>query len=60
MLEVINRREETLIVKIHYLEAEILPGESHRFEIPFGEFLLPGVHRLSVQPCCGAELMLVE
>ncbi len=60
MLEVVNLREETLIVKLHYLDAEIPPGESRRFEISFGELLLPGVHHLSVQPCCGAELVLRE
>lgn len=60
MLEVVNMREEILIVKIHYLEAEILPGESHRFEIPFGDLLLPGVHQVSVEPCCGATLVLGE
>lgn len=58
MLEVINHREETLTVSIGHLSAEIPPGGSHRFELPFGEYLLPGVHAISVQPCCGAELVL--
>ena len=58
ILEVVNNRGETLQVKIGHLQAELSPGQSHTFDLPFGEYLLPGVHRIEVQPCCGAELVL--
>jgi hypothetical protein len=58
MLEVVNQREETLSIRIGYLEVELAPGESHKFEVPFGDYLAPGVHVIQVQPCCGAELVL--
>jgi hypothetical protein len=57
MLEVVNDRGETLTVAIGQMQAELAPDESVRFEQPFGEYLLPGVHRLDVRPCCGAELV---
>lgn len=60
MLEVINNRAETVLVKLGHLEATLAPGESHKFELPFGDYLAPGVHRIEVQPCCGAELVLDE
>ena len=59
-LEVVNAREETLLVAIGHLEAEIAAGERHLFDLEFGEYLAPGVHRVEVQPCCGAELWLKE
>lgn len=58
MLEVVNHRDETLTVSIGQFEVEIPSGENHKFELAFGEYLMPGVHQLSVQPCCGAELVL--
>ena len=57
-LEVVNAREETLLVSIGRLETELGPGESYLFDQPFGEYLAPGVHQIMVQPCCGAELWL--
>lgn len=60
MLEVVNRREETLTVKIGYMEVELAPGESHKYEAAFGDYLAPGVHVIDVQPCCGAELVLTS
>lgn len=58
MLEVVNARNETLLVSIGRMQAELAPGESHIFDLPFGEYLAQGVHRVEVQPCCGAELWL--
>lgn len=58
VLEVVNNRGETLQVKIGHLQAQLDPGQRHKFELPFGEYLAPGVHRIDVQPCCGAELVL--
>jgi hypothetical protein len=60
ILEVINNRDETITIVIGHLEASLAPGESHLFDLPFGEYLAPGVHRIDVQPCCGAELVLGE
>ncbi len=57
-LQVVNAREETLNVILGGRMAEIAPGESYLFDLPFGEYLAPGVHRIEVQPCCGAELWL--
>lgn len=57
MLEVVNHRGETITVSIGNLTAELADGESYRFEVPFGEYLMPGgVHDVSVQPCCGGTL----
>jgi hypothetical protein len=58
MLEVVNQRGELLNVRIGHLEVELAPGESHKFEVPFGDYLALGVHVIDVQPCCGAELVL--
>jgi hypothetical protein len=58
MLKVVNSRQETLRVSIGTMEAMIEPGDEHTFDIPFGQYLAPGVHRIGVDPCCGAELWL--
>ncbi len=33
-------------------------GEEVVFSMSFGRALLPGVHLLGVEPCCGGELWL--
>ena len=58
MLEVVNERDVTVFVTIGELEAQIAPGESYLFERIFRDYLAPGVHRIEVEPCCGAELWL--
>ena len=58
ILEVVNAQQETLTVSIGRLAAEIAPDERYLFDLPFGEYLALGVHRIEVQPCCGAELWL--
>jgi hypothetical protein len=58
ILKVVNAREDPLLVSIGQMEAEIAPGSSYLFDLPFGKYLAPGVHRIEVQPCCGAELWL--
>lgn len=58
MLEVVNARDVTLFVTLGDLEAQIAPGESYLFERIFRDYLAPGVHRIEVSPCCGAELWL--
>lgn len=60
MLEVVNHRGETIVVTIGNMTAQLADGESFRFEVPFGEYLAPGVHGVEVQPCCGGVLWLQE
>ena len=59
-LKVINATSGQVQVHIGPYNAAIEPGDEHIFDIPFGEYLAPGVHHLQVQPCCGPELWLVE
>jgi len=57
-LAVVNQRGEAIQVRIGHFEASLLTGEQQSFELPFGEYLAPGVHQMIVSPCCGAELVL--
>jgi hypothetical protein len=57
-LRVINRRTEVLHVAIGTFEADILPEGEYTFEVPVGEYLMPGVHVLQVSPCCSLEVVL--
>jgi hypothetical protein len=57
-LVVVNQRGETIQVRIGPFEETILPGGQQLFDLPFGEYLAPGVHGMIVSPCCGAELLL--
>ena len=57
-LKVINMRGESIQVRIGPFEAQIPDGSSHLFDLPFGEYLAPGVHQLIVSPCCGPEILL--
>jgi hypothetical protein len=59
-LAVVNHRSETLRVRIGSLETTILPEGQHLFDLPFGDYLAPGVHLLDVFPCCGGELVLSQ
>ena len=59
-LTVINHRMETLRVRIGSLETTILPEGQHLFDLPFEDYLAPGVHVLDVFPCCGGELVLSQ
>jgi predicted small lipoprotein YifL len=58
ILKVVNNRQETLQVSIANMEATIEPGSEHTFNVPFGQYLAPGVHLIEVKPCCGASLWL--
>jgi hypothetical protein len=58
ILKVVNSREETLQVSIANFEATIEPGGERIFNLPFGQYLAPGVHNVEVLPCCGAALWL--
>ena len=57
-LVVENRRQENLRVQIGPFDVLISPGGRHLFDLPFGDYLAPGVHQMIVSPCCGAELWL--
>jgi hypothetical protein len=59
-LKVINATAGQIQVRIGPYEAEIDAGGEHHFDIPFGQYIAPGVHLLQVRPCCGPELWLVE
>ena len=59
-LTVVNHRIETLRVRIGPFETTILPEGQHLFDLPFGDYLAPGVHHLDVFPCCGGELVLSQ
>jgi len=58
MLKIVNRRHETLQVSLVNLETTIESGGEHTFQMPFGQYLAPGVHYIEVLPCCGAALWL--
>lgn len=57
-LEVVNATEILIQVFIGDQEARIGPGEEHRFNPALGDFLLPGVDQVLVEPCCGPEIWL--
>jgi hypothetical protein len=58
MLKVVNSRQETLRASIANMTAGIDPDGEHLFNMPFGQYLAPGVHLVQVKPCCGASLWL--
>ncbi len=57
-LRVVNARAEAIHIALAGREAALPPGEEVEFPIALGDLLAPGVHRLQVLPCCGAELWL--
>jgi len=57
-LKVVNRRGEPIQVAIGTFEADLAPDEEHIFDLPVGEYLMPGVHLLQVSPCCSPEVVL--
>lgn len=59
MLTVINQTHDNLEVSIGRFATSLAPGAEFSIDIPFGEYLAPGVHQLQVAPCCGAEIWLV-
>ena len=59
-LRVVNRTGGAVAVVLGSFSAEIEQGAEHVFVEPFGDYLLPGVHALAVDPCCGGELWLQE
>ncbi|HSR48855.1 MAG TPA: hypothetical protein VLL77_12810 [Anaerolineales bacterium] len=59
-LRVVNRTGGAVTVALGSFRAELDPEVEHVFAVPFGEYLLPGVHALQVDPCCGGELWLQQ
>jgi hypothetical protein len=57
-LTVINQTEDTLQVSIGIFKASLQPGVEYTFDVPFGDYLEPGVHLVQVSPCCSPELWL--
>lgn len=58
VLRVVNRTEGPLEVRIGPFAATVEPGGEYTLDVPFGDYLAPGVHSLLVLPCCGPELWL--
>lgn len=56
-LSVVNKRQEVLRVRLGDFDYTIQPGKGQTFDLPFSDYLAPGVHQLLVDPCCGAELV---
>jgi len=59
-LKVVNNTASPLTMSIGPFKSALLAANSYSVDVPFGDYLLPGVHQLEVLPCCGAELWLVE
>jgi hypothetical protein len=57
-LRVVNRRGERIQAAIGKFKADLAPDEEHTFDVPVGEYLMPGVHLLQVSPCCSPEVVL--
>ena len=57
-LTIVNATLSTIQVSIGSFSSSILPGADYSIKVPFGEYLAPGVHVISVTPYFGAELWL--
>jgi hypothetical protein len=57
-LVVINRGDTDISLGLGSLAAVVRPGEEHTLDMPFGEYLAPGVHRLQAEPYSGPEVWL--
>ncbi|MBN1440817.1 MAG: hypothetical protein JW929_15525 [Anaerolineales bacterium] len=51
-----NRAPEAITFTLGRYQAAIAPGESYAVAQPFGEYLLPGVHSLNIDPFGGPEI----
>jgi hypothetical protein len=59
-LRVVNRTGADVAVSIGPFSLVIPANGETVFGPPLGDYLLPGVHALQVDPCCGGELWLKE
>jgi hypothetical protein len=57
-LRVVNRTGSAIRIGLGGFVADIAPDDEAVFGTPFAEYLLPGVHLLQADPCCGGELWL--
>ena len=57
-LTIVNSTLSTIQVSIGRFSSSILPGAQYSIDVPFGDYLAPGVHLVSVSPYYGAELWL--
>lgn len=58
LLRVMNRTGARVTVSLGRESYTLESDGEVVFSTPFGEALLPGVHLLGVDPCCGGELWL--
>lgn len=59
-LRVVNNLDELITASLGSLSTSIAPKAEHTFEKTFGEVLMPGVHNLGVNTCCGGSIWLKE
>lgn len=59
-LKVINNTVSPLTLSIGPFKSALLAANEYSIDVPFGDYLEPGVHQLQVSPCCGAEIWLEE
>jgi len=59
-LRVVNKTRAEVRIALGSYSAVLGPDGETVFENPFGAYLMPGVHALQVDPCCGGELWLKE
>jgi hypothetical protein len=58
ILQVVNSSGKPILVSLGTFTASLQPGDEHTFDVPFGDYLEPGVHFVQVLPCCGPEIWL--
>ena len=59
-LKVVNNTVTPLSISIGPFKSALLAANAYSIDVPFSDYLKPGVHQLQVSPCCGAEIWLVE
>ncbi|HSB65221.1 MAG TPA: hypothetical protein VLD65_01505 [Anaerolineales bacterium] len=57
-LVIVNATLSTIQVSIGNFSTSILPGAQYPIDVPFGDYLAPGVHLINATPYFGAELWL--
>jgi len=57
-LRILNRTDEVLAISLGRLAGSVLPGEAITLELPFSQYLEPGVHVVGATPFGGPEIWL--
>ena len=57
-LRIVNGRAEEIHATLFNRSADIAPGGEYTLDASFGELLMPGVHLLDVNLCCGGAIWL--